>query len=371
MRRENVPTLKSVAAEAEVSIMMASVVLNGARSSTRVSEQTRARILAAAARLGYRRNVAALGLSRRRMDTIGIAAVVDSSELNLYFLEVLNGILEGARDSGQNTTIFSLADWPKDEHRLLEFCDGRIDGMILIAPQLTPAVSASLSSLLPFVALHCNGTLPGGYCLEVENEKGAFDIVQHLIAQGHRRILHLSGGEHIRDAQQRTSGYCNALQASGISIDTSLIVHGNFSVFAGKRYMQAFLNQYPATGLPTAIFCASDALAYGCMEALSLHGLRVPEDISVVGFDDTLLARMTNPSLTTVRQPFREMGRCAVTRLLSLLNDGPLPGEASDAGVSADAASLARSRMELFDVGLVLRNSVGPPRSFLRSSASV
>src|SRR5579875_3451633 len=126
MRRGNAATLQDVAREAGVAAMTVSVVMNGARSATRVSDATRARIQEAAARLRYRPNAVARGLSRRRMDTIGVVTKMDLKEINLYFLEVLNGILEVAAQHGQNTTVFSVTDWQGDEKRLLQFCDSRV-----------------------------------------------------------------------------------------------------------------------------------------------------------------------------------------------------------------------------------------------------
>ena len=135
MRRSNAPTLQDVAQKSGVTAMTVSVVLNGANSATRVSPATRARIIAAATELHYRPSGVARGLSRRRMDIIGIVAIVSHAERNLYFLEILTSILEAAARQGQNTTVFSIKDWEADESRILQLCDGRVDGMIFVAPQ--------------------------------------------------------------------------------------------------------------------------------------------------------------------------------------------------------------------------------------------
>ncbi len=122
-------TLADVGQVAGVSAMAASAVLNGARTSSRISEETRERILKAAAKLHYRPNAAARALANRRMQTIGVAAVIDNGGLNHYFMQVFNGILEAAAQHDQNTTVFALHDWTKDTARLRGFCDGRIDGL--------------------------------------------------------------------------------------------------------------------------------------------------------------------------------------------------------------------------------------------------
>jgi LacI family transcriptional regulator len=359
MRRSNAPTLQTVADEAGVTAMMASVVLNHARSSTRVSETTRARILEAAARLGYRRNAAALGLSRRIMNTIGVTAVVDGGEINLYYLEILNGILEAAAEYDQNTTVFSLANWETDEHRVLDYCDGRIDGMILIAPQLSADFAAALPCHTPFVIIHGNMSVPTARNIDTDNEGGAFEITRYLLSLGHRRLLHFSGGTNL-GARERLLGYRRALEEAGIPFDDSLSIPGGFSVWSGRSLTTDLLRRGDAASLPTAIFCSSDAMAYGCIEVLERHGLRVPEDISVVGFDDTLLARVIRPPLTTVRQPFRQMGHRAVEMLLPSGVDRVREREGVGPSASADE-TISGIVTEIFAVDLVVRESAGPP----------
>ncbi len=347
MRRSNAPTLHTVAEEAGVTAMMASVVLNGARSSTRVSEATRARILEAAARLGYRRNAAALGLSRRTMNAIGVTAIVDGSEINYYFLEVLNGILEAA-GHGQNTTIFSITKWSEDEGRVLECCDGRIDGMILIGPQLSEGFARAFGGHTPFVTIHANCSLPGVPRIDIDDEGGAYDMTRYLIGLGHRRLLHITGGTH-SGALARTQGYKRAVREAGLPADCARIIEGDFNIGSGRRATRELLRQRDVMPLPDAIFCASDAVAFGCIETLQSAGVRVPLDVSVAGFDDVPLARMTRPLLTTMRQPFRQMGQRAVELLPSQI----LAGDAK-----FDPAASAPT--EMFKAELVARESTIP-----------
>lgn len=352
MRRSNAPTLQDVAREAGVTAMAASVVLNGATSSTRVSEAARARIVDAAAKLRYRRNAVARGLSRRRLDTLGVVAVIGGGEMNLYFLELLNGILEAASEQNQNTTVFSITGWSGNESRILGFCDGRVDGMILIAPILTAAFAETLPGCTPVVTSHSHGALPPGYNLDVDNEGGAYAMVRWLIDRGHRRIAHFPGALDLSGARLRLAGYRRALDEAGIPADDSLILPGHFNSESGKQRMTALLERPDpgAHSLPTAVFCASDTIACGCIEALGERGLRVPDDISIAGFDDTLTARMTIPPLTTVRQPFRRMGRRAVELLLAQICGEPGAEPGGDA-----------PRTEIFEAELVVRGSVGPP----------
>lgn len=348
MRRSSAPTLQDIASEVGVTAMTVSVVLNGGRSGTRVSEATRVRIQEAALRLGYRPNAVARGLSRRRMDTLGVAAVIDG-QINLYFLEVLNGILAAAAQLGQNTTVFSVSDWNQDEARLLGFCDGRIDGLILIAPAMTVEAGRALALRVPFVTIHGLGNLPATANLEVDDEKGAYEITRYLIGLGHKNIAHFTGDLSHRDARLRLAGYRRALLEADLPTDELLVCPGYFTLGSGRYAMAALLEQ--SAPKATAVFCANDAMAYGAMETLAARGLRVPEDFSVAGFDDLLLAQMTTPHLTTVRQPFRAMGHRAVELLLPQIGFVSAPEALSP---------------ELFPVELVVRGSAGPPRDEMK-----
>ena len=362
MRRNNAATLQDIAREAGVTAMTVSVVLNGATSSTRVSEGTRSRITEVAERLRYRPNAVARGLSRRRMDTLGVCSTIDGTELNLYFLEVLNGILEANAEHGQNTTIFSVQDWLKDEAKLLAFCDGRVDGMICVGPMFSPTFAETLQHHTPFITLHSNEILPHTHNLTVDDEGGAYAVTKYLIAQGHRRILHFSANLKFTGAQCRLNGYVRALTEAGIAFDDTQVISGEFTVESGRERMATVLDSRQFDPLPTAIFCANDAIAYGCMEVLNSRGLRVPQNISIAGFDDALTARMTVPSLTTVRQPFREMGRRAVELLLPQIESKTTP---SPDGLSPQALDISQPdpSQDVFALELVIRGSVGPPHS--------
>jgi LacI family transcriptional regulator len=210
-------------------------VLNGARTSSRISAETRARILEAAQRLHYRPNAAARALVARRMHTIGVAVVVDAGELNTYFLEVFNGVIEGAALHEQNITVFALHDWAADAaKRLPKFCDGRIDGIILIAPLLTPESVRVLPEHTPFVTIHSNTPVPGVVNLESDEETGAYHLVQNLIARGHRRILHLTGDRGLLGAERRIHGYQRALGDAGLPFQPELVVNSSFSALSGR-----------------------------------------------------------------------------------------------------------------------------------------
>jgi LacI family transcriptional regulator len=308
-------TLADVGREAGVSAMAASAVLNGAKTSTRISEETRARVLEAAERLRYRPNAAARGLVDRRIKTIGVVATLGGDEPNQYFLEVFNGIIHGAAEAGQTTTVFTLRSWDEARERVPAFCDGRIDGLVLLAPLLQADAADWLPEHTPMVAVHANQGIAGVVNLESDEEAGAFAMVSHMIGLGHRRILHVGGPVGALGADRRVSGYCRAHAAAGIDPLPAHILRAGFSAPDGRHALEDWLRQHPGEPLPEAVFAVSDAVALGCIDTLLARGLRVPADVSVVGFDDTVLARAAR--LATVRQPLRELGRQAVQVLVA------------------------------------------------------
>lgn len=349
-RSSRAATLADVGRLAGVSAMAASAVLNGARTSSRISAETREKILLAAAELKYRPNVAARALANRRMNTIGVAAVVENSEFNFYFLEAFNGIIEAAARYGQNTTVFTLHDWAHDVSRLSDFCDGRIDGLILIGPVLTPDAAAKLPHHTPFVSLHPNLPIPGVVSVETDEERGAYDMVEYLLSLGHRRILHLSAKRGLLGAERRIQGWRRAMADYGVPEDPNMLVEAHYSVSQGRLAMESWLSRNTGQPLPHSVFCASDAIAIGAMEALAARSIRVPEDVSVAGFDDSLAARLSIPQLASVRQPLRLMGNRSVDLLMERISHSLSAGQLS-----------TNETPVIFGTELVIRSSIGAP----------
>ncbi len=326
--------------------MAASVALNSVLTSSRISDETRKRIVKAAAKLNYRPNGAARALANRCMHTLGVAAVISGGEVNHYFMEVFNGILEAAARHEQNTTVFALHDWSRDTVRLHGFCDGRIDGLILVAPILPPD-KKSLPTHTPFVSIHANCPLPKVVNVESDEERGAWDMVRYLVGKGHRRIMHITGPVRQIGAERRILGYRRALASSRIPFEAQLLVPASFETESGRDVMRTWLKKHAGEPLPHAIFCANDSVAIGCMEALAEVGLRVPDDISVAGFDDTLAARTTVPQLSTVRQPLRAMGVRAVDLLMARVSQ------------QNGAVKMVSDKPVIFPTELIQRASVG------------
>ncbi|HKB92521.1 MAG TPA: LacI family DNA-binding transcriptional regulator [Opitutaceae bacterium] len=345
-------TLADVGRAAGVSAMAASAVLNGARTSSRISPSTRERIIEAAGKLRYRPNAAARALVHQRMNTIGVSIVIDGGaqgELNQYFLEIFNGVIESAAVSNQNTTVLALHDWQRDLYRLAGFCDGRVDGVILIAPRIPSELSSALPEHTPFVALHSDNPLPNVVNLESDEETGAFQIVQHLISQGHRRIVHMCGDQTALGAQRRIRGYRKALSSARIPFDPTLLIETGFSQIPARPIVRNWLKTNIGRLLPDAIFTVNDGVGLACLEVLAEAGIKVPEHVSLVGFDDTLAARIAVPQLTTVRQPLRAMGSRAVELLLDRIHH------------KHGGENQIKQSNVVFPTELVLRASVGTP----------
>ncbi|MDR7267424.1 DNA-binding LacI/PurR family transcriptional regulator [Pelomonas saccharophila] len=318
LRRSSLPTLADVAREAGVSKMAASSALNGGQNSARVSAETRERVLAAAQRLQYRPNANALALTSRRTNAIGFITTLMGKDPNAYFLEVFGGVIQGAMATQQTTAVFTLSSWDEAPTRIPALCDGRVDGLIVLAPRLEDDGQAWLPQHTPMVSVHASGSWrAGGVNFETDDEAGAYEMVRQMFALGHRRILHVGGPAGYPSADSRANGYLRAHADAGVALPPDHVLRVPFTTEGGREAMQAWLQRHRGQPLPEAVFGGSDAIAIGCMEALVARGLNVPRDISVVGFDHTLLARTLQ--MAAVRQPLHEMGHQAVEVLVQLI----------------------------------------------------
>jgi LacI family transcriptional regulator len=199
--------------------------------------------------------------------------------------------------------------------------------------------------------------------ISIDNRVGAYEATRHLLCLGHRRIAHIQGPLKYQVSHDRYQGYCDALNEAGISLDPALVLEGDFMPQTGSTCANAFFD-LPAENRPTAIFAASDYMAYGAISAAQQRGLRVPEDMAVVGFDDNPSSAHMEPALTTVQQPFNEMGRRAAEILLALVDTPrPVNGLHRNGRMSHMSASLFDEPIRIkLPTSLIVRSSCGASR---------
>jgi LacI family transcriptional regulator len=309
-------TLDDVAKAAKVSPSTVSRILNG---TAVVSQDKRKNVEEAIARLGYRPNFMAQALAKGRSMLVG---VVTQSISSPFYGETFVGIEHGLAESGYHP-MFISAHWRVDEEReAIELLTARrTDALIVLGGNLEDAFLTKIAATLPVVTV---GRIVFGLenqSVLVNQEMGAMLGVRHLLGLGHRKIAHISGPTSHRDARERLLGYQNALAEFGIAFDPSLVIEGNYQERAGLLATEQLLSRHTDV---SAIFCANDQTAFGARLALHRRGIRVPEDISLLGFDDLFASSFTTPPLTTVRQPGEEMGMTAAKLVLSLLEQRPL-----------------------------------------------
>jgi DNA-binding LacI/PurR family transcriptional regulator len=307
------PTLNAVAARAGVGRGTVSRVING---SPKVSARSRAAVEQAIADLGYVPNRAARSLVTRRTDSV--ALVVPEAETRLFSEPYFSGIIRGVSArlaSAGMQLLLVLADDQKEYERLAAYLSAqRVDGVLMMAVHSDDTLPDRLEELsVPTVlAGRRSHREPLGH-VRADNGGGARSAVQHLLARGRRSIGTITGPLDMDAAQARLDGYRDALEAAGLTVEEELIAHGDFTEEGGRAAMRELLRRRP--GLD-AVFAASDVMASGAVLELRASGRRVPDDVAVVGFDDSIVARHIDPPLTSVRQPLEEMGRTMAGLLL-------------------------------------------------------
>ncbi|XAS67658.1 LacI family DNA-binding transcriptional regulator [Micrococcaceae bacterium Sec5.7] len=306
------PRLEDVAERAGVSHQTVSRVVN---NHPNVSKTTRERVEAAIAELGYRRNSAARSLVTRRSQTIGVLG----SELSQYGpANTLLGVEQAARNAGYFVSIAALRSVSREAifDALRHFMDQSVDGIVVLVPHSETLLA--LEELQPGVPVVAVGSL-GNSAVSgamVDQKRGAELAVGHLIEQGHRRIGHIAGPRDWIDGAARADGWSGALLAAGLADD--LLVEGDWS--AGSGY--SIGRRLAAERTATALFVGNDQMALGLLRAFSEAGVRVPDDVSVVGFDDQPESGYFTPPLTTVRQDFEELGRRCMDIMLTEIEHG-------------------------------------------------
>lgn len=352
-------TLYDVARLAGVSTATVSRVIHG---QDRVRDSTRARVQQVIEELGYVPDGAAQSLSRRRKHVIGLVGVERQSPKEQYDLEsmtllfydeVLRGVEARSRENDWSLLITYLReDSDPDLPRLLRL-SGQVDGLLIGEGIVPSRVIASLSERLPVVVVAGSPAERAADVVAADNRAGSAALVAHLIADhGKRQLYHVDGPPSAPDAMERRRALSDLVAATpGCQLVGSS--QGRFTVRSGE---EAGANLLATCGdvLPDAVVCANDEMAFGVLKAFAAAGLRVPEQVAVVGFDDIFPASMYDPPLTTVHQPMRLLGERACTRLLDRIAEPGLPPE-----------------VELLPTELVLRSSCGcPPGTLTRRQVS-
>lgn len=304
--RYKAATIKDVAKKAGVSLATVSRALNG---HSIVTPRTRDRILKIASELRYVPSGAARSLITRRTQTVGILLPDLYGE---FFSELIRGIDQAARGRGLHLLLSGSHSDTAEAAAALRAMHGRVDGLLVMSPHADAEfLAANPPHGVPMVLMNTRASGGQFPSFNVDNFGGAFAMVKHLVARGHRRIALITGPEDNFEAQERLRGYRDAL-AKLLPGCEELVLHGNFTEESGWRAGNQIL---ALADRPTAVFASNDMMAIGCLLAFNAAGVRVPPDIAVTGYDDIPIARYVSPPLTTVRVRIAEMGALALERL--------------------------------------------------------
>jgi LacI family transcriptional regulator len=328
-------TIRDVAARAGVSVATVSKVINQRYG---VSADTNARVQAVIAEMGYEASLVAQSLRNHRTNVIGILV----ADLEPFSTELLKGAADAIRDTGFELVVYSAGGRTSDhvgwERRYLSRLSGTlVDGAVLVTPTVVDARYGA-----PIVAVDPHAGPSDLPTIDSDNLRGAQLATEHLLDLGHHRIAMLTGRPDLQSAQLRERGYRQALAAAGVTVDEDLIAVGAYDPAVSAESARRLLG---GAAPPSAVFAANDVSAITTIEVATELGLRVPEDLSVVGFDNIPEAALCTPALTTVEQPIRTMGQRAVEMLIRLIRGEP---------VEVTHATLATS--------LVVRQSTRAPR---------
>jgi DNA-binding LacI/PurR family transcriptional regulator len=303
--------LEDVAQIAGVSRALVSLVM---RDSPRVSDESRQRVTEAASKLGYRPNLMARNLAARKTMTIGVLL---NDLHNPWYAEVTDGIHAAAERHGYQLILASGRRSPRLESRSVDtFLASRVDGVIVAGCRMPVARLEAVASEVALVSVGRAFAAADIGTVNTDDAYGARLAVEHLYELGHRRIAHIDGGKGAGSAPRR-SGYVRTMRLLGLA-DHAQVSTGDFTEEAGAHAAERLLR---GPLLPTAIFTANDLSAVGAIDEIERRGLVVPDDVAVVGFDNTSLAALNHIGLTTIDQPRREMGAAAATMLIDAIND--------------------------------------------------
>ena len=314
----NRTTSQDVADRAGVSRTTVSLVLNNV-SGIQISDATRQRVLQAAKELNYVPDAAAQALASRQSQIIGLILIRTPDQIasDVFLTQTLDGLIKSVHKEGMRLLIDIIEPERQEETYLQLMRAKRIDGIILSGPRYDDgALNTLLEHNFPTVLL---GQLPDSwfYSVDVDNRAAAYNAVAHLLNLGHRRVACITNAPlNYTAASDRLAGYRQAIEEKELQYNQALVRFGEFDSESGYEQMNRLLESGAEF---TAVFVASDLVAYGAIAAIREHGWRIPEDMALVGLDDLPVSRFINPPLTTIRLPAIELARQAVDMLFQLL----------------------------------------------------
>ena len=313
-------TIKDISQETGLSIATISLALS--EKPSRVSKETKRLVREAAKRLNYRPNHLALGLATQRTKMLGII-MPDIS--NAYFAKIAKGACHEADSKGYNLTFCDTENNPdKDVRAVNMLLERGADGIMLICSnygqndRLAECIDMCNQEDVPMVLIDRIPAHAEFHAVTLNHELGGYIATSHLLEMGHTRIGCITGSTYSDSSNKRVYGYIKALQERSISFDSSLIAEGDYYTDCGYELAKPLLDQ----GV-TAIFAFNDLIAYGVYRYLNEKNLEVPDDISLIGFDDIYLSQIIPTPLTTIRQPTYEIGRESVSKLIKTINKEP------------------------------------------------
>lgn len=309
-------TLSDVAKRAGVGKVTVSYVLNGRAEEARISAQTSERVWAAARDLDYRPNALARMLLRKRTDTIAVVFQYADyfRSASSFIAEVMRGVCDGCVEAGVDLMLHtkSASDLVAEADALT---DGRVDGALVLRDAHDEMMELLIARKFPLVLFFSRSEDPSIPFVDLDNFMGGKLATNHLIELGHRRIAMLKGAARSVSSNDRHSGYRSALEAAGIEYCPDYVLPA-----FPDQHSQSFISLMRRPDRPTGIFVWSDDDAIACMKLIAALGLRVPHDVSVVGFDSSQACERVTPTLTSVCQPMDEMARRATQLLLEVVN---------------------------------------------------
>ncbi|WP_067516733.1 LacI family DNA-binding transcriptional regulator [Endozoicomonas ascidiicola] len=311
-------TIKDVAKLAGVSISTVSHVLNSTRF---VSEEVAMKVKRAIDELEYKPSALARSLKTSKTKTLGM---LTSSNANPFFAEVIHGVEATCYELGYHLVLcnFGQDDQPdikKQASYLTTLAEKRVDGLLIMSAHSSDQFFRTLEELtVPLVILDCHAPVKNADIIMDYPELGGYEATRYLIEQGHRKIGCISGPQTLSPSCDRLAGFHRALHEASIPANPHWTIEGSLTAKSGYQVIEQLIQQ---DSLPTALFAGNDLMAIGAISALQNKGLRVPEDISIVGYDNIELAAYTSPPLTTIDQPKWEMGALAAKTLIHRLEN--------------------------------------------------